>query len=304
MTLKCVFMGSPDFAVPVLELVVKEYNVVGVFTQPDRPAGRGMQLKPPAVKSLALSLDLPVFQPEKLKAPGNFEVLKELKPDFIVVAAYGQILKQDVLSLPKYGCINVHASLLPRWRGAAPIQAAIAAGDKKTGVTIMKMDIGMDTGDMIAQKEIEITKEHTGGSLFDELSELGASFLIETLPRYFSGELVPQPQPEDGVTYASMIKKQDGELDFSLSAEALEWKIRAFQPWPGTYTEIANNRLKVIQAEVVLDEKAVPEKRIIKDGWPLIGTAFGWLKLLEVQPAGKKRVTGKEFLNGAKYWAQ
>ena len=304
MNLKCVFMGSPDFAVPVLEKLAKEYDIVGVFSQPDRPAGRGMQLKPPAVKSLAVSLGLPVFQPEKLKEPGNIEVLKDLNPDFIVVAAYGQILKQDVLSLPKYGCINVHASLLPRWRGAAPIQAAIAAGDAKTGITIMKMDIGMDTGDMIAQKEIDITREHTGGSLFEELSQIGGSFLIETLPDYFSGKLIPQPQPDEGVTYASMIKKQDGKLDFSLTAEELERKIRAFQPWPGTYMEINGDRMKVLKAEVIDDAKAVSEKRIIEDGWPLIGTREGWLKLLEVQPAGKKRVNGKDFLNGAKYWVQ
>ena len=185
---------------------------------------------------------------------------------------------------------------------AAPIQAAIAAGDEKTGVTIMKMDIGMDTGDMIAQKEIAITKEHTGGSLFDELSMLGASFLIETLPGYLSGKLIPQPQPDEGVTYASMIKKQDGKLDFSLSAVALERKIRAFQPWPGTYMEINNDRLKVMQAEVIDDSGVISEKRIIDEGWPLIGTGEGWLKLLEVQPAGKKRINGKEFLNGAKYW--
>ena len=297
-------MGSPDFAVPVLEKLAKEYNVVGVFTQPDRPAGRGMQLKPPAVKSLAVSLGLPVFQPEKLKDAGNYDLLEELNPDFIIVAAYGQILKQNVLSLPKYGCINVHASLLPRWRGAAPIQAAIAAGDKKTGITVMKMDIGMDTGDMIAQKEIPITKDHTGGSLFEELSQLGASFLIETLPDYFSGKLIPEPQSENGITYASMIKKEDGKLEFSTPAATLERKVRAYQPWPGTYMEINGDRIKVMKAEVIEDSKAIAGKHMIDEGWPLIGTSDGWLKLIEVQPAGKKRITGKEFLNGAKYWAQ
>ena len=256
-------MGSPDFAVPVLEKLAKEFNVVGVFTQPDRPAGRGMQLKPPAVKSLAVSLGLPVFQPEKLKDAGNYDLLEELNPDFIIVAAYGQILKQNVLSLPKYGCINVHASLLPRWRGAAPIQAAIAAGDEKTGITVMKMDIGMDTGDMIAQKEIPITKDHTGGSLFEELSQLGASFLIETLPDYFSGKLIPEPQSENGITYASMIKKEDGKLEFSTPAATLERKVRAYQPWPGTYMEINDDRKKVMKAEVVEDSKAVTGKQII-----------------------------------------
>jgi methionyl-tRNA formyltransferase len=298
-------MGSPDFSVPVLQALANEYQVVGVFSQPDRQAGRGMQLTPPPVKSLAVSLGIPVYQPEKLRDTGNYELLQVLNPDFIIVAAYGQILKQNVLDLPKFGCINVHASLLPRWRGAAPIQAAIAAGDEKTGITIMKMDVGMDTGDMIAQKAIKINKDHTGGSLFADLSELGATFLLETLADYFSGKIVAQPQPEEGITYASMIKKQDGKLDFlSSSAIELERKIRAYQPWPGTYMEWNQDRLKVLKAEVVADKEAVPEKRIICEGWPMVGTLDGWLKLISVQPAGKKLITGKEFLNGAKLWAQ
>src|SRR5512134_2078708 len=212
---RVVFMGSPDFALPALKALAEHYDVVGVVTQPDRGSGRGRELKPPPVKTLALELGIPVMQPEKLRLPEAMEQLRAWSPDLIVVAAFGQILKKDVLELPRYGCINVHASLLPRWRGAAPINAAILHGDEATGVTIMKMDVGLDTGPMLSQRSIRLTREDTAGSVFEKLSTLGADLLIETLPDYLSGKLAPVPQQEEGATYAPMLKKEEGRLDFA-----------------------------------------------------------------------------------------
>lgn len=234
MNLRLVFMGSPDFAVPTLRALAAQYAVVGVVTQPDRPAGRGMTLTPPPVKLVAEELRIPLIQPQKLRQPEAVQQLKDWNPDLIVVSAFGQILRPEVLDLPRQGCINVHASLLPRWRGAAPIQAAILAGDAQAGVTIMKMDPGLDTGPMLSQRAIPIDAEDTGGSLLQKLSHLGGELLLETLPGYISGEIQPQPQPETGSTYAPMLKKEDGLLDFTRPAAELERKIRAFQPWPGT----------------------------------------------------------------------
>ncbi|NTU57171.1 MAG: methionyl-tRNA formyltransferase, partial [Anaerolineales bacterium] len=204
---RIVFMGSPDFALSALRGLVgrgesetRPYDVVGVVTQPDRASGRGREMKAPPVKLLARELDIPVIQPEKLKQPDAMEQLRAWSPDLIVVAAFGQILRKDVLELPRFGCVNVHASLLPRWRGAAPINAAILAGDEETGVTIMQMDAGMDTGPMLAKRSIRLTRDDTAGSVFQALSTLGADLLLETLPDYLTGKLVPQPQPEEGVT--------------------------------------------------------------------------------------------------------
>ncbi len=209
-----VFMGSPDFSLPTLRALSQAYDVVGVVTQPDRASGRGRELKAPPVKTLALELGIPVMQPEKLRQPEAMEQLRAWSPDLIVVAAFGQILRKDVLELPRFGCINVHASLLPRWRGAAPINAAILHGDEETGVTIMIMDVGLDTGPMLSKRSIRLTRDDTAGSAFEKLSRLGADLLIETLPDYLSGKLTPAPQPEEGVTYAPMIKKEEGRLGF------------------------------------------------------------------------------------------
>src|SRR5687767_6296962 len=225
---KIVFMGSPDFALPGLRALAQDYEVVGVITQPDRASGRGREIKMPPVKTLALELGLPVMQPEKLSAPEAMQQLLAWNPDLIVVAAFGQILKKDVLDLPPHGCINVHASLLPRWRGAAPINAAILHGDKETGVTIMKMDVGLDTGPILRLRSIPLTGEDTAGFVSEKLSHLGADLLIETLPDYLSGKLKPVPQPEEGMTYAPMLKKEEGQLDFTLPAEQLERRVRAF----------------------------------------------------------------------------
>jgi methionyl-tRNA formyltransferase len=235
MLARLVFMGSPDFSVPALRALAANYSIVGVVTQPDRPSGRGMRLTPPPVKIVAEELHIPVIQPQKLREPGAVQQLKDWNPDLIVVAAFGQILRREVLELPQYGCINVHASLLPRHRGAAPIQAAILAGDAETGITIMKMDPGLDTGPLLSQRAIPIGAEDTGGSMFEKLAQLGGELLLETIPDYISGKITPQPQPETGSTYAPMLKKEDGLLDFTRPAAELERKIRAFHPWPGAF---------------------------------------------------------------------
>ncbi|MFL7868017.1 MAG: methionyl-tRNA formyltransferase [Anaerolineales bacterium] len=300
---KIVFMGSPDFALPSLRALYENYSVVGVVTQPDRAAGRGRELKAPPVKTLALELGIPVSQPEKLRQPEAMEQLRAWSPDLIVVAAFGQILRQDVLDLPPFGCINVHASLLPRWRGAAPINAAILHGDEETGITIMKMDAGLDTGPILSQRSVRIGPDETAGSLFETLSQLGADLLLDTLPAYLAGELEPRPQPEEGVTYAPMLKKEEGSLDFSRPAEELERKVRAFNPWPGTFFNWDGGMLKVHRASISPGKKRKGE-RLIHNGLPTVGTSDGLLVLEEVQPAGKKAMPGKAFLAGARNWVE
>jgi methionyl-tRNA formyltransferase len=303
MNINIVFMGSPDFSLPSLRYLAESNNVVGVITQPDRPAGRGRTLTPPPVKILAEELNLPVFQPERLRAPESFEKLASWKPDLIVVTAYGQILRQNVLSYPKFGCINVHASLLPRWRGAAPIQAAILHGDQSTGVTIMKMDAGIDTGPMLASEEVEILPGETAGELSDRLAEKGGKLLVNVLPDYLAGILPPIPQPEDGATYAGMIAKEEGRLDFSQPAEVLALRVRGFNPWPTAFMEWQSGLLKIHRARVSNQPGYFPEGRNIIEGYPAVGTSSGWLILEEVQPAGKKPMPGKVFLAGARNWA-
>jgi len=303
MSVKVVYMGSPDFALPGLHALVEHsYNVVGVVTQPDRASGRGRELKSPPIKILALELNLPIIQPEKLSEPEAMQQLRDWGPDVIVVAAFGQILKKDVLDLPQYGCINIHASLLPRWRGAAPINAAILAGDEKTGVTIMRMDVGLDTGPILAKKSIRLKPDDTAGSVFQSLSTLGADLLIETLPGYLSGEIIPQPQGDDGATYAHMLHKEDGLLDFSHHAEELERRVRAMNPWPGAWFEWDGNMLKVLRASVSEVRGQGPEKRLKVDGRPGVMCADKVLILDEVQPAGKKPMAGKSFLTGGREW--
>jgi len=294
-------MGSPDFAVPALRALVAVYPVVGVVTQPDRPSGRGMTLTPPPVKVTAQQLGIPVIQPEKLRAPEALEQLQAWAPDLIVVAAFGQILRPNVLELPRFGCINTHASLLPRHRGAAPIQAAILAGDSQTGVTIMKMDAGLDTGPMLRQRAIPIGDQDTGGSLFEKLSQLGGELLLETLPGYLAGEITPQPQPEAGVTYFGMIKKEDGLLDFNRPAAELERLIRAFWPWPGTYLNWNGAPLKILRAHTSTIV-AQAGQRLVAQGLPAMGTADGLIVFDELQPAGKKSMPGKAFLAGGRDW--
>jgi len=303
-------MGSPDFALPTLRALVNAYDVIGVVTQPDRASGRGRELKPPSVKVLAQELNIPVIQPEKLKSPEAMDQLVAWAPDLIVVAAFGQILRRDVLEMPRYGCINVHASLLPRWRGAAPINAAILAGDEETGVTIMKMDVGLDTGPMLAKRSIHLSPDDTAGYVFKILSTLGADLLIETLPNYLSGVLQPVPQPEEGATYAPMLKKEDGRLDFTSDVNELERRVRAFNPWPGTFMDFDGTNLKVHQAHVSplpvgegSGVRAVEAgQRLIVENQPAVGARGGLLVLDEIQPAGKRSMNGKSFVAGARNW--
>ncbi len=302
MSLRIVFMGSPDFALPSLERLAEHYSVVGVITQPDRPAGRGMTLTPPPVKLLADQLGIPTIQPTRLREPAAWDQLQAWQPDLIAVTAFGQILRQNVLDLPHFGCINVHASLLPRWRGAAPIQAALLQGDAQTGVTIMRMDAGVDTGPMLAQRVEVIKPEDNASVLAARLARLGADLLVETLPAYLAGNLQPQPQDANLATRAPMIRKEDGLLSFDQPAQALAWKVRAFQPWPGTYFNFQNSLMKVLKAHAVNDREGAPGVHQIEGGFPAVSCAEGWLVLDEVQPAGKKGMSGAVFLRGARGW--
>lgn len=301
MAYKTVFMGSPEFAVRILAELVEHYEVSGVVTQPDKPAGRGKRLTPPPVKLLSQQLGLPFIQPDKMKGPGVFEQLVSWNPDFIVVAAFGRILRQNLLDLPRLGCINVHASYLPRWRGAAPIQAAILHGDRSTGVTIMKMDAGVDTGPILARELVNIESDDTSITLTAKLAQVGSKLLIQALQGYLNGSLVPEAQTEEGATYAPMINKEDGLLDFTQHAVLLERKVRAFIDWPGAYLELAGETLKVRKARVV-DGSGNPGDREVCDGYPCISTPDGKLMLLEVKPAGRNWMPGSDFLRGARNW--
>ena len=300
---KIVFMGSPAFALPSLGVLAGAYPVVGVVTQPDRASGRGRELKPPPVKTLALELGIPFIQPEKLRASEAMEQLHAWAPDLIVVAAYGQILKPDVLDLPRFGCLNVHASLLPRWRGAAPIHAAILHGDEETGVTIMKMNPGLDTGAMLAKRSIRLTRDDSMGSVTEALSHLGADLLIETLPRWIAGEIKLQMQDDSLSTYAPMIKKEQGQLDFTGDVLELERRVRAFNPWPGAYMDFEGALLKVHRAHVEMGDVGTGQRLVWREQ-PAVGARGGLLILDEVQPAGKRSMSGKAFLAGAHTWAE
>ena len=296
-------MGSPDFALPALRALAGRYNVVGVVTQPDRASGRGREMKPPPVKLLARELHIPYMQPEKLKQPDAIDQLSAWAPELIVVAAFGQILKKEVLDLPGSGCINVHASLLPRWRGAAPINAAILAGDEETGVTIMQMDVGLDTGPMLAKRSIRLMRNDTAGSVFNALSKLGADLLLETLPDYLSGKIRPVSQPEEGATYAPMLKKADGKLDFTSDVNELERRVRAFNPWPGAFMDFGGDMLKVHRAHVEAGSTPAGVRQIVQNQ-PAVGARGGVLVLDEVQTAGKKPMSGRSFLSGVRNWTE
>ena len=308
--IRIVFIGSPDFALPTLHLLAAHYPLVGVVTQPDQPAGRGRVLTPPPVKLLAQELGLAVIQPARLREPEAMAQLQAWRPDLIVVAAFGQILRPTVLDMPYFGCLNVHASLLPRWRGAAPIQAAILHGDAQTGITIMRLDPGVDTGPMLSQRAIPISPDDTAGTLSQKLADLGAQLLIDTLPGYLDGTILPKPQGHGEPTYAPMLKKEDGSLDFTQPAVALARRVRAFNPWPGTFTQWERQILKVHCAHPAdlsgfqnLTGLA-PGARLVHQAFPAIAAADGLLVLDEVQPAGKKVMPGKVFLQGARDWTK
>ena len=301
MSEKVVFMGSPELAAKILESLVTRYQVVGVVTQPDRPAGRGKVLTSPPVKVLADQLGIATIQPERIRDEA-FAQLQAWNPDVIVVAAFGQILRQRVLDLPKFGCINVHASYLPRWRGAAPIQAAILHGDEFTGVSIMKMDAGIDTGSVLIQEKVYLTEDENLASLTHKLSTLGASLLLKALEEYLDGRLNTTPQPESGDTYAAMLTKEDGLLDFSKSAVEIDRKVRALNDWPGTFCEINGQVLKIRKVKILHSETHPAGMQSVLDKIPAISTPDGWVQLLEVQPAGKKWMPGADFLRGIQNW--
>jgi methionyl-tRNA formyltransferase len=298
--MRTVFMGSPEFGIPALECLAAISDVAGVITQPDRPAGRGRVLTPPPIKVLAQRLGLPVVQPDRLSAPGAMAALAGFRPELIVVAAYGQILKPEALNLAPYGCINVHASLLPRHRGAAPVAAAILAGDAETGVTLMKMDPGLDTGPILAQKRTPILPEDDAESLLARLAVLGAEILKERLAVYLQGELEAIPQVDALATYAPRLKKQDGLLSPNVSARELERKVRAFHPWPGAFLLVDGGVVKVLSARCVESPSAGPAGTIrVIDGFPAVQTVEGWLVLKQIQPAGRRAMAGDVFLRGA-----
>ncbi|MBY0471254.1 methionyl-tRNA formyltransferase [bacterium] len=303
--LRVVFMGTPDFSVPALDALCGDsrFEVVGVYTQPDRPTGRGLQTIPSPVKKAALEKGLPVFQPEKLTLPGEFEKLAALNPDQIVVVAFGQILKKNVLELPKKGCVNIHASLLPRWRGAAPIQRSILEGDAETGVTTMLMAEKLDAGDILMKGTTPIGLEDTAQTLHDRLSKLGAELILPTLKGLADGTLKSQKQNEAQVTYAEKLGKDMEGLDPALTATVLDRRIRALNPWPGTSVWVAGSggatqRLKVKQARVHAGLKGASGQIFERSGMVLMATAQGCLELQRVQWDGRKEVDAAGFLNG------
>ena len=299
---RVIFMGTPAFAVPSLAALVEaKYDVVAVVTQPDAPAGRGRQLKPSPVKALARQHGLAVLQPASLKPAEVVEQLRALAPDLIVVAAYGQILRPDVLDLPRHHCLNVHASLLPRWRGASPVSAAIAAGDPVSGVTIMLMEAGLDCGPILSQREEPIHPNDTTGTLTERLAHIGALLLIETLPKWLSGEIVPRQQDESLVTLAARLKKEDGRLDWSRSAVVLERHVRAMSPWPSAFTTWRGRQLKVLRAELAHVERhnKWPNGAVVADDSHIyVQCGSGMLRLLEVQLEGKRAMDAEAFARG------
>ena len=299
---RILFMGTPQFAVPSLQKLTEQFEVVAVVTQPDAPAGRGKQLAQSPVKQFALSQGLPVLQPESLKPAEAVEQLRAYQPDCIVVAAFGQILRKNVLDMPRYGCINVHGSLLPRWRGASPVSAAIAAGDELTGITIMQMDVGLDSGAMLSKRAEVILPDDTAGGLMARLSHIGADLLIETLPKYFAGEISPEVQDALLVTTCRQLKKEEGRIDWSHSSVEIERHVRAMSPWPGAFTAWNGKQLKVLRSRIgtQLDRMLRPAGQIFLQRGKelLVACNGGALELLEVQLEGKKAMPAADFARG------
>ncbi|HHV65256.1 MAG TPA: methionyl-tRNA formyltransferase [Peptococcaceae bacterium] len=304
--MKLIFMGTPDFAVPTLRALHEAgHHIVGVFTQPDRPKGRGKKITASPVKELAESLNLPVFQPLKVKAPEVIETIRKLEPECIVVVAYGQILPLDILKLPPLGCVNVHASLLPSYRGPAPIHWAVLNGETKTGVTTMLMDEGLDTGDILLTAEYPISLTATTGEIHDALAELGAELLLKTLRGLQDGTLNPIPQPKE-FTYAPLLKREHEKIDWSRPVQAIHNQIRGLNPWPGAYTTFRGERVKIWQSLPLEREKnnsrpehAKPGEILAERGGGfLVQCGEGILQILRLQPEGKRQMTGADFFNG------
>jgi methionyl-tRNA formyltransferase len=299
--LRILFAGTPDFAaLPLNKLISRGFPPIAVFTQPDRPAGRGREPKASPVKQAAVAARIPVHQPHSLREAAAREQIASLKPDLMVVVAYGLILPADIVDMPRHGCWNIHASLLPRWRGAAPIQRAIEAGDRETGVCIMQMDAGLDTGPVLHQERIALDGSETGGSLHDRLAELGADALLICLQRLAGGErLRPIPQPEQGVTYAAKLGKDEARIDWAESATLLERRVRAFDPWPVAWCSIAGEHTRIWHAAVIRDRSGLPPGSVIRADRHGIDVATGQdtLRLLELQPPGKRRMSVADYLN-------
>ena len=300
--MRVIFMGTPDFSVGALKALAENgYEIAGVVTQPDKPRGRGKASAMTPVKEAALELGLTVYQPARVREQSFMDTVRALNPDVIVVSAFGQIIPKALLELPRYGCVNIHASLLPKYRGAAPIQWAVMDGEPISGVTIMQMDEGLDTGDMLAKTEVPLDPDETGGSLFDKLSRAGAELLIRTLPALEQGTLTPEKQPlESPTAYARMIRKEDGRIDWNLEAEAIERRIRGLNPWPSAYTELTGKILKIWRAEVLPKESGQTPGTVTEAGKGgfCVQTGKGVLRLLEVQLEGKKRMDAQAFLRG------
>src|SRR5436190_6191640 len=314
--MRIVFIGTGDIGVPTLQALLKsEHEVVGVVTQPDKPVGRAQLVGPPPIKKALMSgapdtsqartgraRPMAVLQPERIKHRQAIEEIRALKPDVIVVMAYGQILPGDVLEIPKIASLNLHASLLPRWRGAAPIQAAIAAGDRETGITVMYIDEGLDTGDILLQRTIDILPGDTGGSLHDRLAKIAPEALLESL-ELLAKEGAPRiPQDKALATYASKLKREDGKIDWSEPADAIERKIRAFDPWPGAFMEFDGRKLKVFSA-VIVGLCGMPGEILLSEKELVVAAGEGALSLGEVQPEGKRRMSAAEFLRGHRTWS-
>lgn len=314
--MKVLFMGTPDFAVSILEAIINSnHEVVGVVTQEDKPKGRSDKLMPPPVKECAMKHGLSIFQPHRIKDEAAIEELRSYNADIFVVSAFGQILSKEILDMPKYGCINTHASLLPKYRGAAPIQWSIVDGEPETGVTIMQMDEGVDTGDILFVSKVDITNEDTGESLFDKLADAGAKIIVESLDKIEAGDVTRVKQDESLATHAKMLNKRMGQLDFSKSAVQIERLIRGFTPWPGTYTYLNGKILKIIKAYVKTSEEVATITGLDtieleeKSGGAIVyadkrgmfvATGDGFLDIVEVQLEGKKRMLTTDFLKGYK----
>ena len=301
--LRIIFAGTPDFAARHLQaLIQSEHQIVGAYSQPDRPAGRGKKLKASEVKELALEHNLPVFQPQSLKNDEALAELTSLNADIMIVVAYGLILPKAILEAPRLGCLNVHGSILPRWRGAAPIQRAIWAGDEQTGVTLMQMDEGLDTGDMLHISHCPIDSAETSASLYAKLAELGPDALINTINRLAKGDITPEPQNDADANYAKKLSKDEANIDWSMDAEQIERNIRAFNPWPVCFTQMSGNTVKIYQANVVEQSGAAGTVLTSDKNGIVVACGKHALSISELQPQGKKPMAINDFLNGRSDW--
>ena len=296
--MRIVFIGTGEIGAPTLRALLNaEHEVAAVVTQPDKPVGREQRIEPPPIKKEIATTGIPILQPPRIKDPQAIEEVRRLTPDVIVVAAYGQILPREVLEIPRLACLNLHASLLPRWRGAAPIQAAIAAGDSETGITVMYMAEGLDTGDILLQRSVEILPNDTGGSLHDRLAQIAPEALLESLQLVAAANAPRIPQDNAFATYAPKLKREHGQIDWSESAEAIERKVRAYNPWPGAFMKVDGQNLKVFSASVV-DLNGEPGEILRSDKDLIIATGKGALSFTEVQLEGKRRMIAAKFLRG------